>query len=147
MSSQPPPRPDPASVDQRAWRAFLGAHAALTRRLDADLAARHGLTLSDYDVLLQLAWAGGRLRPSELADRVLLTRAGVTRLLAGLEEAGHIRRERCEDDRRVSYAVLTPAGRTQPWLPSKPENRFWPSCRISEVLPCINRGARTTSAP
>lgn len=102
-----------AAVAQRleTWRRFLRAHAAVTRQLDADLVAGHGLTLNDYEVLLYLGHeADGRLRPSQLTDRVLLTRSGITRLLAGLEQAGYVSREHCPADRRVWYAVLTEAG-------------------------------------
>jgi len=95
-----------------AWRLFLRSHSTITRRLDADLIAAHGLTLRDYEVLIHLSWAPeGRMRPSDLTDSVILTRSGVTRLLAGLEEAGFVRRESCPSDRRVIYATLTDEGR------------------------------------
>jgi len=95
-----------------AWRLFLRTHSTITRRLDADLIAAHGLTLHDYEVLLHLAAAPERkMRPSDLTESVILTRSGVTRLLAGLEEAGFVRRESCASDRRVIYAVLTDQGR------------------------------------
>ena len=94
-----------------AWRLFLRSHSTITRRLDADLIAAHGLTLHDYEVLIYLSWApDGRMRPSDLTDMVILTRSGVTRLLAGLEEAGLVRREACPSDRRVIYATLTEEG-------------------------------------
>jgi len=97
-----------------AWRLFLRSHSTITRRLDADLIAAHGLTLHDYEVLLHLSWAPeGRMRPSDLTNSVVLTRSGVTRLLAGLEESGLVRREACEADRRVIYATLTDEGRTR----------------------------------
>jgi DNA-binding MarR family transcriptional regulator len=104
------------SVDRdvrlRAWIAFLRAHAAVTRRLNADLVATHGLTINDYEVLLHLSFADGhRLRRVDLAERVLLTASGITRLLEGLDEAGFVCRARCDVDGRVSYAVLTDAGR------------------------------------
>jgi DNA-binding MarR family transcriptional regulator len=95
-----------------AWRLFLRSHSTITRRLDADLIAAHGLTLHDYEVLIHLSRApDGMMRPSDLTDSVILTRSGVTRLLAGLEEAGFVRRESCPSDRRVIYAVLTDDGR------------------------------------
>ncbi len=97
-----------------AWRLFLRSHSTITRRLDADLIAAHGLTLRDYEVLLYLDRAPkGRMRPSDLTDMVILTRSGVTRLLAGLEEAGLVRREACPSDRRVIYATLTEEGRAR----------------------------------
>ncbi len=94
-----------------AWRLFLRSHSTITRRLDADLIAAHGLTLRDFEVLIYLSRAPeGRMRPSDLTDMVILTRSGVTRLLAGLEEAGLVRRDTCPEDRRVIYATLTEAG-------------------------------------
>lgn len=94
-----------------AWKRFLRAHAALTRELSADLVAEHGLTINDYEVLLNLARADGkRLRRVDLAERVILTASGITRLLEGLERAGCVEREACADDRRVVYAKLTDAG-------------------------------------
>jgi DNA-binding MarR family transcriptional regulator len=101
-------------LDQRelvVWRRLLRVHAALTRSLDAELRAAHGLTLSDYDVLVQLAEAPARhLRMSELAQRVLLTRSGITRLVDGLVAQGLVARTSCPDDGRVSHAELTPRG-------------------------------------
>ncbi len=94
-----------------AWRLFLRSHSTITRRLDADLISAHGLTLHDYEVLVHLERAPeSRMRPSDLTDSVILTRSGVTRLLAGLEEAGLVSREACAEDRRVIYAVLTHRG-------------------------------------
>ena len=91
---------------------MLRVHAAITRELDAELVAGHGLPLSAYEVLLFLADApDGRLRMSELADGVLLSRSGLTRLVDRLVRDGLVRRERCEDDARGLYAVITPAGR------------------------------------
>ena len=95
-----------------AWVAFLRAHAAITRELSADLQREHGLTLNDYEVLLHLSHAeGNRLRRVDLAQRVLLTASGITRLLDGLEEAGLVCKETCASDARVSYAKLTDEGR------------------------------------
>jgi DNA-binding MarR family transcriptional regulator len=93
------------------WVRFLRAHAALTRQLSARLEAGHGLTLNDYDVLVQLYFAEGhRLRRVDLARSVLLTASGITRLLDGLERAGWVEKARCDSDARVTYAVLTPKG-------------------------------------
>jgi DNA-binding MarR family transcriptional regulator len=103
-----------ASERVPALNAFVGllrAHAALTRALNADLASQHGLTINDYEVLLHLARAEGRqLRRVDLADRLILTASGITRLLDGLERAGYVEKGRCESDARVTYAVLTKAG-------------------------------------
>jgi len=90
---------------------FLRAHAALTRELSSRLEALHELTLSDFDVLVQLYYAKGRrMRRIDLARSVLLTASGITRLLDGLERGGFVAKERCESDARVTYAVLTEVG-------------------------------------
>jgi DNA-binding MarR family transcriptional regulator len=95
-----------------AWRGMLRVHAALTRALDAELTERHGLPLSSYEVLLFLADApGGRMRMSELADSVLLSRSGLTRLVDRLERDGLLERERCEEDARGYFAAITDRGR------------------------------------
>jgi len=94
-----------------AWVRFLRAHAAITRQLSARLEAQHGLTLSDYDVLVQLYYAPERaLRRVDLARTVLLTASGITRLLDGLERSGWVEKKACQSDARVSYASLTKAG-------------------------------------
>ena len=90
---------------------FLRAHAATTRRLNAELVANHGLTINDYEVLLHLAHAPERmLKRVDLVERLLLTPSGITRLLAGLETAGYVERRACATDARVVYAELTEAG-------------------------------------
>jgi DNA-binding MarR family transcriptional regulator len=89
-----------------AWLRFLRAHAAITRELSSRLEALHELTLSDYDVLVQLYFAPERrMRRIDIARSVLLTASGITRLLDGLDE-----KARCDSDARVTYAVLTDAG-------------------------------------
>ena len=94
-----------------AWVAFLRGHAALTRALNAELVAEHALTINDYEVLLRLSHAPDlRLKRVELAQRVLLTPSGITRLLDGLEAAGWVEKASCASDARVTYAVLTDAG-------------------------------------
>ncbi len=101
----------PRERQLEAWVRFLRAHAALTRQLSADLVAGHGLTINDYEVLLHLQRAPEqRLRRVDLAERVVLTASGITRLLEGLENAGLVERAACETDRRVVYAQLTEAG-------------------------------------
>lgn len=93
------------------WVSFLRTHAAVTRRLNADLLASHGLTLNDYEVLLHLARAPERsLKRVDLVKRLLLTPSGITRLLSGLERAGLVERGDCASDARVVYARLTDAG-------------------------------------
>jgi DNA-binding MarR family transcriptional regulator len=95
-----------------AWRGMLRAHAELTRELDAELTATHGLPLSSYEVLLFVGDAPeGRMRMSELADSVLLSRSGLTRLVDRLERAGLIERVQCNEDARGYFAQITPAGR------------------------------------
>jgi DNA-binding MarR family transcriptional regulator len=94
-----------------AWSAFLRAHARVTRLLERELQAEESLALADYDVLVQLALAGDRrLRMSELADRLLLSRSGITRLVDRLERDGLVERMTCESDRRGQWAALTDAG-------------------------------------
>ena len=94
-----------------AWVAFLRGHAALTRALNAELVADHGLTINDYEVLLRLSRAPDlRLKRVELAQSVLLTPSGITRLLDGLEAAGWVEKASCASDARVTYAVLTEVG-------------------------------------
>ena len=97
-----------------SWVSFLRAHAAITRELSADLQREHGLTLNDYEVLLHLAHAEGeRLRRVDLAERVVLTASGITRLLEGLERSRYVKKETCASDARVSYAKLTGAGKAK----------------------------------
>ena len=105
-----PARPDPASLS--AWRLLLEAHATVTELLEHELVAERGLPLNRYDVLLNLAEAPeGRLRMQELSESVLLSKSGLSRLVDRMVEAGLVRRERCEDDRRGWFAVLTDQGR------------------------------------
>jgi DNA-binding MarR family transcriptional regulator len=94
-----------------AWSAFLRAHARVVRELERELQAEQRMALTDYDVLVQLANAGERrLRMSELADRLLLSRSGATRLVDRLVAQGLIERRTCDDDRRGQWASLTDAG-------------------------------------
>jgi DNA-binding MarR family transcriptional regulator len=93
-----------------AWDAFLRAHATLMRRLDLDLAQATGLTLGDFDVLAQLARAGGELRMTDLAARVLLSRSGMTRRVTRLVEEGLVRRANADGDARGVVVALTDAG-------------------------------------
>jgi DNA-binding MarR family transcriptional regulator len=112
-----PPLTEPAvtlrASDWRigSWRSFLRAHATIMRELEREMLAATGLPLAWYDVLLQLAEAPGRrLRMAELADRVLLSRSGLTRLIDRLQAEGLVRREPSPDDARGTYTVLTSAG-------------------------------------
>jgi DNA-binding MarR family transcriptional regulator len=127
MSTSPvPSRPEPAANRAAgatpaavggdepglgAWRSFLHAHARITRRLDEELQAAHGLSLAEYDALLQIAHAPGRrVRMNVLAERVILSRSGITRLVDRLEAAGSVERAACTTDARGQEAVLTPLG-------------------------------------
>src|SRR5436305_7610308 len=95
----------------RTWIRFLTTHSAITRELEARLMGAHGLTLSDYDVLVQLARAPEqKLRNIDLAKAVVLTRSGVTRLVDGLEKDGLVARSSCPSDKRGTFVSLTPAG-------------------------------------
>jgi DNA-binding MarR family transcriptional regulator len=99
------------SLEVQTFGTLLRAYAAVTRQLNAELTADHGLTISDYEVLLRLARAPEtRMRRVDLAEQVLLTASGVTRLLDGLERDGFVERGSCETDRRVVYAILTDPG-------------------------------------
>lgn len=101
----------PTARELAPWRLFLRAHAQLTRALEHELLAEQDLPLASYDVLLQLGEAPGRrLRMTELADRVLLSRSGLTRLVDRLEKDGLVERAACPNDARGTHAVLTEAG-------------------------------------
>jgi DNA-binding MarR family transcriptional regulator len=105
------PVPGPGDWRVGVWRSFLRAHAVVLRELERELDRDAQLPLSWYDVLLTLAQAPGRrLRMAELADGVLLSRSGLTRLVDRLEKAGYVRREPSPDDARGTYTVLLPAG-------------------------------------
>ncbi len=94
-----------------AWRSFLRGHARVVSELERELQAEHGMALTDYDVLVQLAAAEGRrLRMSELADRLLLSRSGATRLIDRLVATGLVERVMCDTDRRGQWASLTESG-------------------------------------
>ena len=94
-----------------AWRSFLHAHARITRRLDEELQAAHGLSLAEYDALLHISHAPGRrIRMNVLAERVILSRSGITRLVDRLEASGAVERVACTTDARGQEAALTPLG-------------------------------------
>ena len=98
-------------AEMEAWRAFLRAHARVTRVLDAELAAECDLPLGSYEVLLHLHNAPNyQLRMSELAERALLSRSGLTRLVDRLASEGLLTREVCATDHRVTFATLTDEG-------------------------------------
>ena len=94
------------------WRVLLRAQVRISRHLHQDLLAEHDLALGSYDVLQHLGeQPDGRLRMNDLADRVLLSRSGLTRLVDRLQRDGLVRRESCASDARGLFAVLTLQGR------------------------------------
>lgn len=114
MATSTPHLATPIAADDPrlgAWRVFIQANARLLRRLDEELQATHGISLAEYDALLQLVNAPDRrLRMSALAERVLLSRSGITRLVDRLETAGMVARSACANDARGAEASLTTAG-------------------------------------
>ena len=107
-----------------AWRALLQAYATLMRQLETDLQKETGLALADFDVLAQLALAGGELRMTELAARALISRSGMTRRVARLVDEGLVRRANASADARGVVVALTDAG----------------VARLSETAPVHARG-------
>jgi DNA-binding MarR family transcriptional regulator len=115
MASRPETTAEPirelAPEELAAWRGLLRVHSALVKALDAELLAGHELPLTSYEVLINLQAAPGRRRRmAELADGVLLSRSGMTRLVDRLERDGLLERDQCTDDGRGTYAVLTDKG-------------------------------------
>src|ERR1700716_1642877 len=94
----------------QAWDALLKAHATLLRQLEIDLENKTGLSLTDFDVLAQLAIAGGSLRMTELADRALISRSGMTRRVTRLVHEGLVGRAHADADARGIVVLLTNAG-------------------------------------
>jgi DNA-binding MarR family transcriptional regulator len=106
-----PPLRELTSTELGAWRGLLRVHSALVKALDAELLAAHGLPLTSYEVLINLQAAPGRRRRmAELADGVLLSRSGTTRLVDRLERDGLLERDTCDSDGRGCFAVLTDRG-------------------------------------
>ena len=98
-------------VELGAWRGMLRVHSALVKALDAELIAAHGVPLTSYEVLINLQAAPGRRRRmAELAEGVLLSRSGTTRLVDRLERDGLLERDTCDSDGRGCFAVLTDKG-------------------------------------
>jgi DNA-binding MarR family transcriptional regulator len=96
-----------------AWRGFLRVHAAVVPALDADLRHGHGISLSAYEVLISLEAADeGRLRMTELSERLLVTQGGVTRIVDRLVSEGLVLRVKCDDDLRGFFAEITASGRS-----------------------------------
>jgi DNA-binding MarR family transcriptional regulator len=111
-SSQPAAKAKLDERELRAWRGMLRVHGSLTKALDAQLEAEHGLPLTSYEVLMYLADAPEqRMRMSDLASSVILSRSGLTRLVDRLERDGLLERQSCPSDARGAFAKLTDAGR------------------------------------
>jgi DNA-binding MarR family transcriptional regulator len=102
-------RPDPERL--AVWRSFLAAHAAIVRELEHELLAERDLALGWYEVLLHLQEAGGRVRMQQLANRLVVAKSSLTRMVDRMEEAGLVVRQPCEDDGRGLEAVITREGR------------------------------------
>lgn len=123
MTTKTPKRAPDRESDRttgEVWPLFLTAHAVLVERVETSLADAGLPPLAWYDVLWALERAeGGRVRLSELAERIVLSRSNMTRLIDRLEQAGLVGRAPSEEDGRGSYAVLTPAGKSQ-------RARMWP---------------------
>lgn len=103
----------PTDAGMRAWRAFLEAHAAISKTMERELREECDLPLSWYDALIQLHESGGSLRMHELADRLLLSRSATTRFADRLERAGLIERQSATSDRRGTVVHLTPEGKAE----------------------------------
>lgn len=103
----------PTDAGMRAWRVFLEAHAAISKRMERELREECELPLSWYDALVQLHEAGGSLRMHELADRLLLSRSATTRFADRLERAGLIERRAVMSDRRGTVVLLTSDGKAE----------------------------------
>ena len=115
MSRQASP-PQLTEVEGAAWAGFLRAHSLVARLLDADLQAAEKLSLSEFEILLHVSWAGGKLRMARIAHDLVLTGGGVTRIVARLEKLGFVERISCPKDGRGVFASLTEKGRSR--LPS-----------------------------
>src|ERR1700742_420544 len=96
--------------NQIAWRSLARTHAAVSGRVQEALTEAGLPPLAWFDMLATLAEAGGAMKMGELAESLVITRGGLTKLVDRLVKAGLLERTFCETDRRVSYATLLPAG-------------------------------------
>jgi DNA-binding MarR family transcriptional regulator len=100
-----------AEHELAAWRGMLELHADVSHQLDAQMRADHGLTLSAYELLICLDDVPAhRMRMAEIAQRVLLSPSGATRLVDRLADLGYVSRRADSSDGRGLHAELTPAG-------------------------------------
>ena len=145
-----------SAVELGAWRGLLRVHTALVKALDAELTAEHDLPLSSYEVLITLETAPGhKRRMAELADSVLLSRSGMTRLVDRLEKEQLLARDTCTDDGRGCFAVLTPKGaellaKARPTHLEGVRERFLTHFSEDELrlfADCWDRGLPGASAP
>jgi DNA-binding MarR family transcriptional regulator len=103
--------PSPRDPRLTTWRTFLHAHAQVRRQLERELQAEQAMGLSEYELLLVLAYSPQRrMRMSELADALTVSRSGATRLIDRLEADGLVERASCDTDRRGQWAQLTKGG-------------------------------------
>jgi DNA-binding MarR family transcriptional regulator len=142
--------------DVEAFRSFMSAHALLVAAIERALSEAELPPLSWHDVLVVLeAQPEGRMRPHELADAIVLSRSGLSRLLDRMEAEGVLRRERCSGDRRGAYAVITEAGHEtlaamRPVYRRTVEAHFLPQLgeqaqSVREALDRVSESARTAS--
>jgi DNA-binding MarR family transcriptional regulator len=111
MAVTPAPPAELTDAELAAWKGFVRVYRAMSRTLDAELEAAHGLSLSSFEVLKSLRFSPeGRLRMADLAEHALLSRSGMTRLVDRLERQGLLSRCQCSDDARGCFAVLSPSG-------------------------------------
>ncbi len=135
-----------------AWHGFLRAHSALVRELDVEMQAEHGLSLTQYEVLLLLSTSGGgAARMSDLADGALLSLSGLSRLVDRLVAMGLVERMQCPNDRRSSLARLTPLGRRR-FREAQPTHhdgvhRLFIDRLPADVLPALNQTWQALDAP
>ncbi|GAB3065475.1 hypothetical protein GCM10027053_30740 [Intrasporangium mesophilum] len=94
-----------------AWLTLTRTHARLWDQVEAQMRQHTGLTMPRYDVLMQLENAGGRLRLTDLAEAVVLSPSGLSKLLDRMSESGLVNREQDPDDARSTFATITPSGR------------------------------------
>ncbi len=139
VSSRPQPHASPHGeldpVEMQAWHGLLRAHASLVRALDDEMQAAHGISLTQYEVLLLLARSDdGELRMKELADGALLSLSGLSRLVDRLQALGLVERRQCVTDRRGSFAVITPEGRTR-FAAARPTHLDGVRRRLIDPLP------------
>ena len=143
---------------KEAFKAFLTAHAQISRELDRRLQACGYISLATYDVLVTLEYEEGyRLRMSDLADRVVFSRSGLTRFVDRLVSEGYVEREPCSDDRRGSFAKLTKKGlaaRLEAWKIFEPLlEEFWGelvseamATKMADIFDQISEKARASAS-